>query len=291
MKTFERSLFALIAALLLLPSVQSSAQGDRYKVAACDWMMLKRQKLGEFELASRVGLDGVELDMGSLGNREMFDSQLRDTASQERFLAESARYDMPVCAVAMSGFYAQDFAVRRTWRELVEDCLNTCGLFGAKVAYLPLGGVKGDWKKSGIDRDVLCSRLHEAGEMAAARGMVIGIRTTLDAGADRKLLRKIDSKGILIDYSVQDAVEQGLDLCRDIRKLGAKNICQIHISNTDGVTLRNDTQVDMDAIKATLDAMGWSGWLVIERSRNADDVRNVVGNYSDNATYLKQIFQ
>ena len=58
MKTFERSLFALIAALLLLPSVQSSAQGDRYKVAACDWMMLKRQKLGEFELASRVDTEG-----------------------------------------------------------------------------------------------------------------------------------------------------------------------------------------------------------------------------------------
>ena len=98
MKTSERTLFALIAALLLLPSVQSSAQGDRYKVAACDWMMLKRQKPGEFQLASRVGLDGVELDMGSLGNREMFDSRLRDRAGQDLFLAESAKYGIPVCA-------------------------------------------------------------------------------------------------------------------------------------------------------------------------------------------------
>ena len=31
----------------------------------------------------------------------------------------------------------------------------------------------------------------------------------------------------------------------------------------------------MNAVKHTLDKMGWSGWLVIERSRNKDEVRNV----------------
>jgi hypothetical protein len=37
--------------------------------------------------------------------------------------------------------------------------------------------------------------------------------------------------------------------------------------------------------------MGWRGWLVIERSRDANDVRNVKGNFSANTTYLKSIFQ
>ena len=31
----------------------------------------------------------------------------------------------------------------------------------------------------------------------------------------------------------------------------------------------------MNAVKHILDKMGWSGWLVIERSRNKDEVRNV----------------
>ena len=37
--------------------------------------------------------------------------------------------------------------------------------------------------------------------------------------------------------------------------------------------------------------MGWSGWLVIERSRNKDEVRNVKKNFGTNVAYLKQIFQ
>ena len=48
----------------------------RYKVAVVDLMILKRQKLGAFPLAKEIGADGVEVDMGGLGNRPTFDNQL-----------------------------------------------------------------------------------------------------------------------------------------------------------------------------------------------------------------------
>jgi sugar phosphate isomerase/epimerase len=47
----------------------------------------------------------------------------------------------------------------------------------------------------------------------------------------------------------------------------------------------------MPAVKKTLDALGWSGWLVIERSRDARDSRNVRKNFGANTAYLKSIFQ
>lgn len=37
--------------------------------------------------------------------------------------------------------------------------------------------------------------------------------------------------------------------------------------------------------------MKWSGWLVIERSRDAKDVHNVKWNYSGNTAYVKSVFQ
>jgi hypothetical protein len=64
----------------------------------------------------------------------------------------------------------------------------------------------------------------------------------------------------------------------------------MHASNTDGVCLRDDKQVDVPAIKALLDQMKWSGWLFVERSRDTTMVRNVVANYSNNVNYLKSIF-
>ena len=148
-----------------------------------------------------------------------------------------------------------------------------------------------DWTVAGDARQELVSRLHEVGEMAVKDGVVIGIRTPLDAGGDIKLLKEINSKGIKIYYSFQNALENGRDLCKELKKLGKDRICQIHCTDTDGVTLPYYTRLDMNAVKHTLDKMGWSGWLVIERSRNKDEVRNVKKNFGTNVAYLKQIFQ
>ncbi len=52
----------LLAALIALPvfATDTSRKNDhRYKVAACDWMMLKRQKLGAFKLLRELGGDGL----------------------------------------------------------------------------------------------------------------------------------------------------------------------------------------------------------------------------------------
>ena len=59
----------------------------------------------------------------------------------------------------------------------------------------------------------------------------------------------------------------------------------------DGVWLENDPKIDLPKVKRTLDEMGWSGWLVIERSRDARDSRNVRKNFGANAAYLKSVFQ
>ena len=86
-------------------------------------------------------------------------------------------------------------------------------------------------------------------------------------------------------------MENKLDIVKDIKKLGRKNICAIHASNTDGVWLRNDSAIDMPGIKKALDKLGWSGWLFVERSRDVSQVRNVKKNYGENVKYLKEIFQ
>ena len=35
---------------------------QRYKISVCDWMILKRQKMGAFKRTSEIGADGLELD-------------------------------------------------------------------------------------------------------------------------------------------------------------------------------------------------------------------------------------
>lgn len=74
----SRFILVLLFTLLNTLPICSQAATPRYRIAACDWMMLKRQKLGEFKLAHELGADGVEVDMGGLGKRVLFDNQLRE---------------------------------------------------------------------------------------------------------------------------------------------------------------------------------------------------------------------
>ena len=274
---------------LLLSEVMMAQK--RYQIGVCDWMVLKRQKLGEFKLARELGCDGLEMDMGGLGKRDSFDNKIRQPEMARLFRHTADSLEIKVGAVAMSGFYGQSFAAKQSWKWLVEDCLNTMQTMQAKVAFLPLGGCGKDWTEKTAIRKEIVFRLHEAGEMAANRGMVIGVDTPLDAKENKKLLKEIDSPGIKIFYKFQTAVENKRDISKDLRKLGADNICGIHASNTDGVWLRHDKAINMPEIKATLDKLGWSGWLFVERSRDVTDVRNVKRNYGENVKYLKEVFQ
>ena len=283
-------LVGIIVVLVALPLGMCAQQQQQYRVAACDWMMLKRQKLGEFQLAKDINADGVEVDMGPLGKRVLFDNKLREPAFQQLFRRTADSLGVAVPSIAMSGFFAQSFLERENYKDLIVDCLNTMDVMGAQVAFLPLGGSGNDWKQPGEARQEMVRRLHEVGEMALARGKVIAIRTQQDARADLILLKEVNSKGIKIYYNLQDAVDQGLCPCKELKTLGAENIAQIHASLTDSVTLDKDPRIDLHKVKKTLDKMKWSGWLVVERSRNAQDVRNVRGNFGTNVAYLKEIF-
>ena len=283
----------LILSWVLSPVLaqQANTLSHRYKVAACDWMMLKRQKLGDFKLSHEIGADGVEMDMGGLGKRDTFDNKLHQVYFQELFKKMAAEYQIEVPSIAMSGFYGQSFLKHRNYRVLIDDCIKTMQVMGAKIAYLPLGGCGNDWKTDDEQRRRLVSRLHVAGEMAHSEGLVIGIRTGLSAKEDIKLLEQINSEGIQIYFSVQEALDNKRDLYKELKTLGRKRICQIHISETDGVTLPHSKNIDMHRVKEQLDKMGWSGWLVVERSRDAGDVRNVKKNFGMNIRYLKEVFQ
>lgn len=283
--------FAFVLSCFLMPVMTMFCYGkENYKIAACDWMLLKRQKIGSFKLMNELGGDGVEVDMGGLGKRERFDNKLRDPHFQELFRKEAATYNLEVPSIAMSAFYAQSFATRTNYLDLMQEAVEAATALGAKVIFLPLG-VQCDLKKNPELRPVLIERLKIAGKIAKKAGIIIGIETALDATGDVELLKDINSSAIKIYFKFQNPLENGRDLYKELRILGRKRICMIHCTDTDGVTLPHNARINMEKVKLTLDDMGWKGWLVVERSRDKDDVRNVKKNYGTNIAYLKKIFQ
>jgi len=68
-----------------------------------------------------------------------------------------------------------------------------------------------------------------------------------------------------------NALQRGRDFSAELRTLGRERICEIHATDEDGVWLQNNPRLDRRQVKATLDAMAWSGRLVVECSRDAKD--------------------
>jgi sugar phosphate isomerase/epimerase len=266
------------------------APPPRYRIGVCDWMILKRQKLGAFPLARAIGADGVEVDMGGLGSRPTFDNKLADPALRREFVDTSRQLGVAICSVAMSAFYAQSFAERPGVERMVQDCIDLMGELGVRVAFLPLG-VRGDLVKHPELRAPIVARLQAAGARAAAAGVVIGIETALDAAGEVRLLEDIGTPAVRSYFNFSNALQNGRDLEAELRTLGRERICQIHCTDQDGVWLQNDPKIDLPQVKRTLDDLGWNGWLVMERSRDARRARDVKWNYGANARYLKSVFQ
>ncbi len=288
--TLIRSAFILLVySFLLIPANAFSVKKQRYKISVCDWMILKRQKLGEFKLASEIGADGVTVDMGGLGTRENFDNKLVTDSFRVIFKKEAAKYNVEMSTISMSAFYAQSFAKRTDAVRIVGTAIETMRQMGVKEGFLPIETPPLDKNPELIP--VVIERLKEVAKMAKRAKVVIGVQMQLPAVEQVKILKSVGSKSIKATVNFSNLIASDRDICRELETLGKNNIAQIHVSNTDSVWIQNDSQIDMQKVKATLDKMGWSGWLVVERSRDVKDVHNVKKNYGANAAYLKSVFQ
>ncbi|QJD97295.1 sugar phosphate isomerase/epimerase [Mucilaginibacter robiniae] len=288
---------AVLTAGLLLPRKESwasvfakPAKGQRYKVAVVDLMILKRQKLGALQLTKDIGADGVEVDMGGLGNRPTFDNQLAKPEVRQQFLDKAKELNLEICSLGLTGFFSQSFAKREGIEQTMQDAIDTAKAMNVKMLFLPLG-VNSDIGKNPELRPAVVERLKAVAPKAEEAGVIIGIETSLSATDEVKLLDEVGSHAIQSYFNFANALDNGRDVSEELKTLGKKRICQIHCTDTDGVWLQNDPKIDMKKVRKTLDKMKWNGWLVIERSRDAKDPRNVKWNFSANTAYVKSIFQ
>ena len=269
--------------------IEKAKKNKRYKIGLIDLMLLKRQKAGAITLTSELKADGVEIDMGGLGNRPTFDNALRNDSVRRSFLQTANNGKVEIFALGMSGYYAQSFCGRENYQQSITDCIETMQQMNVKTAFLPLG-VQCDLKKNSSLRDSVVARLRVAGRMAEAAGVVIAVEIALNAREEVRLLKDIGSPAIRICFNLSNPLKEGRDPQTEIRILGKDRIALIHITNRDSLWLENDPQVDLPAIKRTLDAMDWRGWLVVERSRDARKPSDTRYNYGANVRYLRRIF-
>jgi sugar phosphate isomerase/epimerase len=267
----------------------SNSLNHRYNIAASDWMMLKRQTPGALTRAKECELDGVEVDMGPLGKRPDFDNKLRDADFRSAYIDQAKDLGLQISSFAMSAFYGQSVAEHPRAEQFCNDWIDLIPQLGTKVGFLPVIFRKEDEPDIAVGKVV--ALMKKVAPRAEKTGVIIGLNTSLDAAGNNKMLDAIASPAVRIAYNCGEAVDANRDVYAELQALGKNRISQVIPTLSDGVWLENDKRIDVAKLKRVLDDMGWRGWLVLQRSRDASKARDVKYNFGGNAKYLKSIFQ
>lgn len=282
---------SLLPHRLLGQSVSSLATrpvaNHRFKIAASDWMLLKRQKISAIPLAHDCGLDGIELDMGPLGDRPEFKNELKNPGFRADYLADCRHFGIEICSLAMSAFYGQSWADHPRCDAFTSEWIDLMSIMKIPAGFLPVSATL-DLRQNENARARVITHLQRAAPAAEKAGVILGVEVALDTNGFKSFLQKVASPAVRIDFNVEEQMKLGADVYQQLRDLGKDAISQIHCTTADGALLESGP-LDMPRFKSILDDIGWSGWLVLQRSRLPG--KSVRENFSANAAYLKRIFQ
>ena len=250
-----------------------------FKLGVCDWTIGKTANPGSFEIAKRIGLDGVQVDFGSGENSlPLFDEQL-----QQDILDAAKAQKMEVASLAMGVLNNVPYKSDRRAERWVRRGIEVAEAMGAKIILLAFFG-KGDLKGDEQGVNAVVQRLRQVAPDAEMAGVTLGIESWLSAEHHIDIIERVGSQSVKVYYDVANSHKMGYDIYQEIRKLGPL-ICQFHAKDYDN--LYGKGSIDFKGVRAAIDDAGYRGWLVIEGTKTPLGLEE---SYRYDTEYLRNIF-
>lgn len=252
---------ALAATALTLSSplapLFAAAEKRRFKIGACDWSIGKMADPAAFAVAKEIGLDGVQVSLGTLAN----DMHLRQPAVQRQFQDAAKKVGLEIGSLAIGELNNIPYKSDPRTVAWVSDCIGVCQALGVRVVLLAFFG-NGDLRDDQAGVDEVVKRLKAVAPKAEQAGVVLGIESWLSADAHLEILNRVGSKAVQVYYDVCNSNDRGYDIYSEIRRLGRERICELHFKENGA--LLGQGKVDFKKVRAALDDIGYEGWVQIE---------------------------
>jgi sugar phosphate isomerase/epimerase len=268
--TFAASLAPLFAA----------AEKRRFKIGACDWSIGKMCEPAAFEVAKEIGLDGVEVSLGTEANK----MHLRQPEVQRRYKDAARKAGLEVASLAIGEMNNVPYKSDPRTSEWVSDSIDVCKGLGVRavlLAFFGEGDLRGD--KAGVDEVV--RRLKAVAPKAEKAGVALGIESWLSAEQHLEILDRVGSPAVQVYYDVCNSNDRGYDIYAEIRKLGRKRICEFHAKENGA--LLGQGKVDFKKVREALDDIRYTGWIQIEGA--VPSGKPMLASYQANCKFLRGI--
>ena len=254
-----------------------------FRIFACDWTLQKLCNPDAFELAARIGLDGVQVDFGRPKEGEAT-LPLFNEAQQDRIVAAAEKHRVVISSLAMGALNNIPYKSDRATEQWVLDSVKVMTRLKQKVTLLAFFG-KGDLVEDEAGVTEVIRRLKQLAPRAEAAGVVYGIESWLKAAELERILDAVNSPAIRVYYDVGNMHKVGEDYGAAIRRLGRERICEVHLKDYDD--LYGKGSINFPVLRSALDASGYRGWLGIEGVKTPLGVEASIRYDVD---YLRPIF-
>jgi L-ribulose-5-phosphate 3-epimerase len=280
---FGRSARAVAGLALARATLPSFAASDsrRFKIGACDWSIGKMGDPAAFEVAREIGLDGVQVSLGTEANN----MRLRQAPVQQEYKDAAQKAGREVASLAIGELNNVPYKSDPRTVEWVSDAIDVCQALGVRTILLAFFS-KGDLRKDSAGVEEVVRRLKQVAPKAERAGVSLGIESWLSAGQHLEILDRVGSKAVKVYYDVCNSNDMGYDIYTEIRQLGRQRICELHAKENGA--LLGQGKVDFKKVRAALDDIGYSGWIQIEGA--VPPGKGMLESYRANCRFMREIF-
>jgi sugar phosphate isomerase/epimerase len=271
---------ATATALALSPPLApllAAPEKRRFKIGACEWSLRKGDP-SSFDVAKEIGLDGVQVNMGSAGNL----MHLRRPEVQRAYREAAKRTGVEAASLALgelNNVALKSEPVAAIW---LLDAIEVCRALDVRVvliAQFHKGELKDD--QAGVARTV--EVLKELAPRAERAGVILGLENYLSAEENLDIVKRVGSPAVQVYYDVGNSTDKGYDIYQEIRMLKGQ-ICEFHAK--DAGFMLGQGRVDFQKVREAMDDIGYSGWIQIEAAAPKD----LVTDYRAHLAYLRKVF-
>jgi sugar phosphate isomerase/epimerase len=248
-----------------------------FRIGACEWSLRKGDP-SSMDLAREIGIDGVQVAMGTVENN----LHLRKPEVQQAYLDAAQRNGIEVASIGIAEMNRVPLKSDPRAIEWLVDSIAVAQALEVKViliAQFGNGNLKGD--KPGIDRTVEILKEHASN--AEKAGVIWGLENLLSAEENLDILDRVGSPAVQIYYDVGNSTDQGYDIYKEIRMIKGR-VCEFHAK--DGKFMLGAGRVDFKKVREAMDEIDYRGWIQIEAAAPT----NLITDYQAHLALLKTHF-
>jgi L-ribulose-5-phosphate 3-epimerase len=273
---------AMVGAGFTFSSFIQKSKNEGFQIGACDWSIDSINKSEAADMGARLGLDGVQVNLGNLSNN----MHLRDPKIQQEYISNFKKNKIKFSGLAIGELNTIPYKSDDRTDQWVSDSLDVAKILGVKTVLLAFFG-NNDLKNDEAGTQNIIQKLKKVMPKAEQMGITFGIESWLSAKEHLYIINEVKSPNLKVYYDVANSNHMGYNIYQEIRELGKQNmICEFHAKENN--FLLGSGRIDFQEVKKCMEEINYKAWIQMEGAVPVG--KPMFESYIENRKFMKSVF-